>query len=148
MTNKRKKVSRQRGTNSHGWGAKKKHRGAGHRGGRGNAGSGKRGDAKKPSYWKKRYFGKKGFIKKGIKEEINAVNVSYFEEHLKDLISRGLVKEEKGVYIVDSSKIGFNKVLGTGKITKKFKIQTKYASLNAIEKVKKAGGELITEKAD
>ena len=42
--NKRKKNSRQRGEWTHGWGAKKKHRGAGHRGGRGNAGSGKRGE--------------------------------------------------------------------------------------------------------
>ena len=47
VTNKRSKDTRQRGSNTHGWGAMKKHRGAGHRGGRGNAGTGKRGDAKK-----------------------------------------------------------------------------------------------------
>ena len=38
----RKKNTRQRGSHTHGWGAKKKHRGAGNRGGRGNAGSGPR----------------------------------------------------------------------------------------------------------
>ena len=52
MDNKRSKNSRQRGSKTHGWGAMKKHRGAGHRGGRGAAGSGKRGDAKKPSIWR------------------------------------------------------------------------------------------------
>ena len=49
--NKRKKLSRMRGTHTHKGGDKKKRRGAGHRGGRGNSGSGKRGDAKKPRYW-------------------------------------------------------------------------------------------------
>ena len=54
--NKRKKNSRQRGSHTHGWGAMKKHRGAGNRGGRGAAGSGKRADSKKPSIWTGPYF--------------------------------------------------------------------------------------------
>jgi len=62
MKFKRKKVTKQRGSKTHGWGAMKKHRGAGNRGGRGMAGTGKRGDAKKPSIQKnKKYFGKYGF---------------------------------------------------------------------------------------
>ena len=62
--NKRKKNSRQRGSQTHGWGAKKKHRSFGNRGGKGMAGSGKRADSKKPSLWKERYFGKIGFKSK------------------------------------------------------------------------------------
>ena len=53
-----------RGTSSHGWGSKKKHRGAGHRGGKGMAGSGKRADQKKPTIlnlYGNDYYGKKGF---------------------------------------------------------------------------------------
>lgn len=146
MKSKRTKVSRQRGSHTHGWGAKKKHRGAGHRGGRGNAGSGKKGDAKKPSFWKnKKYFGKHGFIKKGVSRPVKGINVGYLEEHLKRLIAQELVKEEKGVYTVDVSKLGFNKVLGNGTITKRFKITASYASPKAVEKIKKAGGEIITK---
>lgn len=141
MINKRKKVSRQRGSMTHGWGAKKKHRGAGHRGGRGRAGSGKRGDAKKPSFWKDtRYFGKSGFVKKGQKRVIKAVNIGYLEENLEELLSKGLIKEEKGVYVIDAAKLGFNKILGKGKVTKKFKIKAESISLNAVGKVEKAGG--------
>ena len=47
LTKQRKKSQSQRGTNSHGWGHKKKHRGSGHRGGFGLAGTGARGDVKK-----------------------------------------------------------------------------------------------------
>ncbi len=48
-TTGQKKNKRQRGLSSHGWGHKKKHRGAGNRGGKGMAGTGKRADTKKPS---------------------------------------------------------------------------------------------------
>ena len=44
--NRRRKRVRQRGSKTHGWGAKKKHRGKGNRGGKGMAGSGKRADSK------------------------------------------------------------------------------------------------------
>ena len=63
---KRKKVTKQRGSKTHGWGSMKKHRGAGNRGGRGKAGTGKRADTKKPTiinlFGAKGYFGKKGFL--------------------------------------------------------------------------------------
>ncbi|MBU0467250.1 MAG: hypothetical protein KKF39_06330 [Nanoarchaeota archaeon] len=47
MIKKRKKVSRARGTHTHGRGFKKKARGSGHRGGVGKEGTGKRADHKK-----------------------------------------------------------------------------------------------------
>ncbi len=141
--NKRKKNTRQRGSKTHGWGAKKKHRGKGHQGGAGMAGTGKRADSKKPSIWKERYFGKYGFVSKTPKIRINSVNVSYIEEHLTKFISSGLVKEENGFYSVELEKLGFNKLLGDGRVSMKFKIKAPYASKTAIEKVKEAGGEVI-----
>ena len=56
----RKKVRRMRGSHTHGWGAKKKHRGAGSRGGRGQAGMLKH----KKSWMLKNdphHFGERGF---------------------------------------------------------------------------------------
>lgn len=141
--NKRKKNTRQRGNKTHGWGAKKKHRGKGHQGGAGMAGSGKRADSKKPSLWKERYFGKFGFVSKTPKVRINAVNVSFIEQHINKLILRNLAKKEEGYYIVELEKLGFNKLLGDGKVSAKFKIKTPYASRLALEKIKEAGGEII-----
>ncbi len=142
--NKRKKNTRQRGHKTHGWGAKKKHRGQGHRGGRGMAGTGKRADSKKPSIWKdEHYFGKYGFISKTPKVKINAVNISFIEKHLNKFLSQNLIKKDDSFYYFELEKLGFNKLLGDGRVSMKFKIKTPYASKTAIEKVKEAGGEVI-----
>lgn len=143
--NKRKKNTRQRGSKTHGWGAKKKHRGQGHRGGRGMAGTGKRADSKKPSIWKERYFGKFGFVSKTPKVKIKTVNINFIEQHLDKLLSENLIKKENGFYFVELQKLGFNKLLGDGRVSLKFKIQAPYASKTAVEKVKEAGGEVINE---
>jgi large subunit ribosomal protein L15 len=144
VVNRRKKNSRQRGSKTHGWGSMKKHRGAGNKGGSGRAGSGKRADSKKPSLWTdKRYFGKHGFTKKGIAERITPINIDYLEQKLPLLLSKKLVSQENDVYTVDLKKIGFNKLLSSGKVTKKFRITVPYASKRAVEKIKKRGGEVI-----
>ncbi|MEK6983445.1 MAG: uL15 family ribosomal protein [Nanoarchaeota archaeon] len=141
--NKRKKNTRQRGSKTHGWGAKKKHRGKGHQGGAGMAGTGKRADSKKPSIWKERYFGKYGFISKTPKIKIFPVNISYIEQHIDKFVSNGLAKKEEGFYLIELKKLGFNKLLGDGKVSSKFKITVPYASKTAVEKVKESGGEVI-----
>ena len=141
--NKRKKNTRQRGHSTHGWGSKKKHRGKGHQGGAGMAGTGKRADSKKPSIWKDvNYFGKHGFVSKTPKVKINAVNARYIEQHINRYISANLIKEENGFYSVELAKLGFNKLLGDGKVSIKFRIITPYASKSALEKIKEAGGEV------
>ena len=96
VINKRKKNSRQRGSWTHGWGEKKKHRGAGHRGGRGRAGTGKKGDAKKPSVWKNtKYFGKFGFKKKNVKEAIKPINLRDIEIKLNNWLNKALQSQPK-----------------------------------------------------
>jgi len=144
VVNKRKKNSRQRGSWTHGWGEKKKHRGSGNRGGSGMAGTGKRADSKKPSIWKERYFGKHGFVSRK-KDKIVERNIGDIEMHTEKLLAQKLISKEGDHYVVDSKKLGFNKLLGRGKISKKFKIDVPYASKKAIEVVKKAGGTVSCE---
>ncbi len=143
VVNKRSRRSRARGSWTHGWGEKKKHRGSGNRGGTGMAGTGKRADSKKPSIWKYDYFGKHGFVPKGVKREVNAINIAFVQRNIDSLVSKGLAKEEKGVYNIDLEKLGYNKLLGSGAIKKRFRITTDFASKKAIESVKSAGGEVI-----
>lgn len=140
MDYKRKKSTRHRGSKTHGYGAKKKHRGAGSRGGRGKAGSGKRGDAKKPSFSDKKYFGKYGFKLRRKKEKI--VNIKELEQSAAKI-------NDKGIFVIDLKKEGFDKLLGTGTVTRKYKISVKSASPKALEKIKSKGGEVIFfEKAE
>ena len=145
VVNKRSKKSRQRGSKTHGWGAKKKHRGAGNRGGKGMAGTGKSADTRKPSIWKEEYFGKFGFNPKGLKEEIKTVDLRFIGENLDRLVKEKLMAKEGDYYVLDLAKLNFNKLLGNGRATKKFKITAKYASSSAIEKVKKVGGEVLVK---
>lgn len=140
---RRKKNSRQRGTHTHGWGSKKKHRGAGNRGGRGMAGTGKRGDAKKPAIWKKgKYFGKFGFKKKNIQLKIKAITIKTVEQQIEKWVQLKLAEEKNGIVSVDLQKVGYTKLLSNGTISKKMKISVPYASAKAVEKVKSAGGEV------
>ncbi|MFH1771047.1 MAG: uL15m family ribosomal protein [archaeon] len=132
MMNKRKKDSRQRGSHTHGWGAKKKHRGAGSRGGRGNAGSGKRGDAKKPSFWNDpSYYKSKGFV--SLKKSLKSINISQLNKFENTKL--------------DLSKEGYNKLLGMGKSKTKYDIKVSYASESAIKKIREAGGTVTLLKA-
>ncbi len=144
--NKRKKNTRLRGSKTHGWGAMKKHRGQGHRGGRGMAGTGKRADSKKPSIWKNpNYFGRHGFYRHGPKEEISAINVSEVDEQADKLVNANISMKNADVYEIDLEKLGFNKLLGSGKVTKKLKIKVNYASEKAVQSIKEAGGEVIVK---
>lgn len=141
--NKRSKNSRQRGGWTHGWGAKKKHRGAGHRGGRGFAGSGKRGDAKKPRYWTDtKYFGKNGFSSIN-RTDINAIGISHLDSMIETLIEKGKATNNNGVIAINLKDIKCHKLLGTGNTTKKLEITAEMASEKAIEKIQNAGGKVI-----
>ena len=143
VINKRKKNSRQRASRTHGWGSKKKHRGAGNRGGRGNAGTGKRAHTMKPSLWKgEPYLGKFGFKKKNIKVKFKPICIKKIEANLARWVSDKSITEQAGTFSIDLPKLGYNKLLSNGQVNKKLKINVPYASSNAVEKIKEKGGEV------
>ncbi|MBI5389412.1 uL15 family ribosomal protein [Candidatus Woesearchaeota archaeon] len=141
---KRKKNVKMRGSMTHGWGAKKKHRGAGNRGGKGNAGSGKRADAKKPTYdMIPNYRGKHGFV--GSLKEVKTINIATIEEQFQKFISEKSIEQKEGAYVMDLSQ-RYDKLLGSGHPTRKYKITVPSASSGAVEKITSAGGSVTTTK--
>ena len=87
VVHKRKKSTRQHATTTHGWGAKKRHRGAGNRGGHGMAGSGKRAHHKKIKILKtfgNAYYGRHGFtsINKRTYAVKKSININELENNL------------------------------------------------------------------
>lgn len=140
--NKRSKQSRMRASRTHGWGYSK-HKGSGRKGGVGMAGTGKRAQSKKPSIWKEVYFGKHGFKKKGIFREVNPINLNELEKKADALVAEKKIEKQGSLYIIDIQKLGYNKVLGCGKLTKKLKIVSPTFSKEAVEKIKAAGGEAV-----
>tara|TARA_Y100000310_G_scaffold345598_1_gene467055 strand:- start:4673 stop:5119 length:447 start_codon:yes stop_codon:yes gene_type:complete len=137
---RRKKNVRARGRTTHFLGSMKKGRGAGNRGGRGMAGSGKRADQKKPTILKlygSSYFGKHGFKRpRKVVDKIKTINLGDLEE-------KEIGSKEKDFYIINLKEIGYDKLLGSGQVTRKYKITAAYCSNRAKEKIEKAGGEVI-----
>ena len=128
---KRKKTTRWRGSHTHGRGGKKKARGSGHRGGVGMAGTGKRGDQKKTlvlNLYGNKYFRKDRAIRRKQKPRLKTINLRDINE-----LARGKTEIELKGY----------KILSNGNIEGKLTIKASAASKEAIEKVKKAGGEIV-----
>ena len=150
-THARRKFSRMRGQHTHGWGAKKKHRGAGNRGGRGMAGTGKRADHKKPTILKlygNEYFGRHGFNRpQSLIQKIRAINLDMLQSKLDYYLANKLVTKEKDFFLVDLEKLGYDKLLGKGKLSVKLKLKAHYLSERAAEKIEKNGGVVVKENA-
>jgi len=145
MVVRRKKKSRSlRGWRTHGWGRVGQHRKSGGRGGRGHAGY-----HKHMWTWVIKYapdwYGKHGFTQPpAIRPQIKAINLKELDSMIDKLAEKGLVEVKEDKYYIDLGKLGYNKLLGGGKISKPVVISVKMASEKAIEKVKAAGGEVIT----
>ncbi len=125
----RKKVSKLRGSKTHGWGTKKKHRGAGSKGGRGNAGSKKQ---KKTWFLKydPKHIGKYGFTSVKKKCSSRSVRVGSLES---------LAGGKKDI---DVGKLGYAKVVGGGSISSKLTVKAPAFTRSAAESIEKAGGKV------
>ena len=164
LKNKRSKGSRHRGSSSHGWGHKKKHRGAGHRGGVGLSGTGARGDAQKAGlmsgsqrFLKKmaagrgvkvstlkhgnKYFGKTGFTSIHKRKQ-NTLSISFIEDNFDKLVENEVIVKEKSDFVFDSTLHGYDKILGRGKFSKKLTIICNEISANAKKALEAAGGKV------
>ncbi|MGC9210335.1 MAG: uL15 family ribosomal protein [Acidilobus sp.] len=141
----RKKVRKLRGrTRTMGWGRIGQHRKSGSRGGRGAAGMGKH----KKSWMLKyapHWLGKRGFKNPTSRGEPKAIDLEELERLVKELAKGGQVKVENDTYVVNLSELGYEKLLGSGKVSIKVKVVVPEATQKAVEKIKAAGGEVVVE---
>ncbi len=140
---KSKKIHKLRGQRSAGYGFTKGHRASGQRGGKGMAGS------KKHHYIKvmqenPNYFGKHGFKRpQKVLETVNTINVGELDEAADRLVERGIAAMKGKRYQIDLTRLGVDKVLGAGKVTKKMDlVGVKDISERAKEKILGIGGTL------
>ena len=143
VVRKRKKVVKQRGHRTHGWGSPKKHRGSGSRGGVGNAGFAKKGQQKKSQLMNKgEYIGKYGFKSK-VKEKTRYINLDDLMKMIPELKIKGVVEESKEGIVVDLLKTPYKRVLGRGSIDKPYIIKASGFTKTAEEKITNAGGKAL-----
>lgn len=144
MIRKTRKICKLRGSRTVAGGCSKKRRGAGNRGGKGLAGGHKH-------HWSwmvkfdPKHFGKYGFKRpQGASQVFNPVNVDFLDENSEKLLSQGIAIEEDNKIIIDVTELGYNKVLGKGKINKALTIKAPQFSKSAVSKIENAGGEALT----
>jgi large subunit ribosomal protein L15 len=131
-------------TRTMGWGNVGQHRKTGSRGGKGAVGF-----HKHKWMWVLKYFpewyGKRGFTPRGPEhwEEIRGINLSQLEELIEGLSASGSLKLEDGKPVIDLEEYGYNKLLGSGRISRPVKVIVKYATEKAISRIKEAGGEIV-----
>ena len=143
MIRRTRKIRKMRGSRTIGGGCSKKRRGAGHRGGRGNAGL-----HKSKWTWTVKYdpehFGKYGFKRpqRSILK-FNPVNLDYLDEKSEDLVKQGLAQKKDNAIEIDVTGLGYNKVLGKGRVNRPLIIKSPKFSSSAVWKIEEAGGEVI-----
>ena len=138
MATRKRKTRRLRASRTHGWGRSGQHRDSGMQGGHGNAG------------WKRhrwssviRYgwqIGKTGFTPVNKHPE-KAVNVGDLD--IERLIEQGAARQTAGRLEVDLGQIGYEKLLGGGRISQPVRIIVDRCTVRAASKVSEAGGEVI-----
>ncbi len=137
MPHKERKTRKMRGSRTHGYGRIGQHRDAGSRG--------QRKVGRHKHLWsyvtahEPNYFGKHGFTSpQSLKRKEKVINIAKLDEI-------AVLSTEKDKTHVDLTSLGYTKLLGTGKITKPLTVTVPTCSKTAEEKIKKAGGQVLTQ---
>jgi large subunit ribosomal protein L15 len=137
-TNKRSKY---RGSRTCGGGTHKNRRGAGNRGGRGRAGI----NAHHFVKWYKELggpvFGKNGFCNQTATDE-TTIDVGILDQMIPSLLAQGIARQEGDAVTLNVADMGIQKVLGSGRVTKKINISAPAFSETAKAKIEKMGGKV------
>ena len=145
MPHKDRKVRKYRGSRTHGYGQIGQHRCRGGRGGTGKAGL----DKHKWTYVIKHdptYWLKKGFTsKQAIGKTVNIINVGKLDDLVDRLESETKLERQDKKIVLDLESLGFDKLLGTGAVTKPMVVKVGAYSESASRKLEEAGGEIFKE---
>ena len=140
MPHKLRKTRKRRGSRTQGWGRVGQHRRTGSKG--------RRNPGRHKALWsyvikyEPDYFGKHGFTSpKSLRQKTRVINVGTLE----GMAGKFSVEKEEGKSFIDLESLGYTKLLGAGKITKRLTVKVASCSATAVEKVKKAGGQVLME---
>ena len=133
-----------RGSRTCGGGTHKNRRGGGSRGGRGHAGACKHHTlrAMKEGWM----YGKHGFTRPAVTQTpVSFINIGELDELAEFLVANKLAEDQNGAIAINLDELGVDKLLGNGRVSKKYLITVGNASAVAKAKVQEQGGQIITE---
>ncbi len=73
------------------------------------------------------------------------LNAGELDEIIDRLASLGLAEKDGDVYKIDLTELGYSKLLGSGKVTRKIEVRVFEATPKAVEKIEAADGKVIAE---
>ena len=142
MPHKLRKVRKKRGSRTHGYGQVGQHR----KGTKGKAGLHKHRWTYVIKY-EPDYFEKRGFTsQKAISRKTNVINVGELDELADKLAAEKKLERKQKKIFLDLDKLGYDKLLGMGKITKPMLVKVVDHSEAATKKIEEAGGQILKEK--
>ena len=145
MPHKDRKVRKYRGSRTHGWGQVGQHRGRGGRGGTGQAGLDKHKWtwvlAHDPTYWEK-----KGFVStRTLGKTVSIINIGKLDDLADKLESEKKLEQKEKKIFLNLESLGYDKLLGTGEISKPLIVKVASYSESASKKLEEAGGSILKE---
>ena len=138
MATRKRKTRKLRGSRTHGWGQVGQHRASGHKGGLGQSGMLKH----HFSTMLKEYPDHFGHDSTHPPHP-NITKKWTSVRELDDLFTKS-GKEEQGKKTIDLVGLGYDKLLGGGQVKNAYTVKIKQFTKSAQEKVKQAGGEVLT----
>ncbi len=139
MATRKRKIRKLRGSRTVGWGQIGQHRKSGMKGGVGKAGLHKH----KWSWtvvYAPDYFGKNGFYSLNrLRKSKKWVNVAQLDEIYESLKDK---KEQNGMPLLDLSSMGYDKLLGKGRVNKAYNVVVSRFTVKAKESIEAAGGKI------
>jgi large subunit ribosomal protein L15 len=139
MATRFRKSRRQRGSRYCGWGQVGQHRQSGGRGGIGGAG-------KHKHFWirtvieEPNHFGHDAFNSFNRNLVYNWINI----KDLDSVVAKHGKVDQDGKVILDLTSLGYDKLLGGGKVSSAFTVKITRISASAKKKIQEAGGEVLT----
>jgi len=144
MPHRLRKIRKKRGSRTQGYGRVGQHRKSGSKGRR-RSGRHKHLWSYVISY-EPDYFKKVRFVSpKTPSGDVSTINVGELEELAQKVVRKNRARD-KASLIIDLREIGYDKLLGKGKITMPIHVKVASCSEAATKKVESAGGKVSTEK--
>jgi large subunit ribosomal protein L15 len=84
-------------------------------------------------------FGKDGFVNK-TRTTVTTIDVGVIDQIIPSLLAQGIARLEGDAVVINTADMGIEKVLGSGRITKKLNISAQAFSEQAKAKIEKMGG--------
>lgn len=142
MPHKKRKVRKLRGSRTQGYGQVGQHRR-----GKGRGKAGLRTSKHKWSYTIKNALNlfpmKRGFKPPmRYKLTVDSINVGKLDEQVGKMLKSNLATKTKEAISIDLERLGYDKLLGSGKITHPLIVRVKFTSKTAERKITEAGGQI------